>query len=133
MPLPKPNSGQLAAGLAAIIALAIVGSLAWGFGQQLARARRVRMEELQLERAVATAQAHHDDLVVQLEYVQSDEYVEQWAREDAKMSRTGEVVVVVPMDSEESATDAQPTPTPEPDTRSFWSDVWELIFTPSSQ
>jgi cell division protein FtsB len=134
MPLPKPNRSQLAVGLAAVVALTIVGGLVWGFGQQLVRARQMRVEETRLEQIAVTEQARHDDLVAQLEYVRSDEYVERWAREDAKMSKTGEVVVVVPTGSdEEPATDAQPTPTPDPDTQPFWIDLWESIFRPSGQ
>ena len=95
MPLPKPDRNQLAVGVAVIIALTIVGGLVWGFNQQVARARQMRVEEIRFEQAVAAKQIYHDDLVAQLEYVGSDGYVEQWAREDAKMTRPGEVVVVV--------------------------------------
>ena len=132
MPLSKPDRSQLAIGIAVVIALAIVGGLVWGFGQQEARARQMRTEEIRLERAVAARQVYHDDLVAELEYVRSDEYVEQWAREDAKMARSGEVVVVVPKGSSaEPAVDALSTPTPEP--QPFWVELWELVFAPSEQ
>ena len=134
MPLPKPNRSQLAVGVAVIIALAIVGGLLWGFGQQVAHARQMQAEETRLQQAVAAKQAHHDDLVAQLEYVQSDEYVEHWARGDAKMARSGEVAMVVLTDSgSEPAVETQPAPTSEPESQPFWIELWELIFALSGQ
>ncbi|MEE8389593.1 MAG: hypothetical protein V3S14_02200 [Anaerolineae bacterium] len=126
MPLPKPDRNQLAIGIAAIIALTIVGGLVWGFGPQVALARQMRVEEMRLERAVAAKQTYHDDLVAQLEYVKSDGYVEQWAREDVKMTRPGEVLVLVLKESDvESAVDVSFTPVPEPESQPFWIELWK--------
>jgi cell division protein FtsB len=128
MSLPKPNRSQVAVGVAAVIAVAVVGGLAWGFGQQLVLARQMRQEERRLEQLVAAEQARHDELVAQSEYVGSDEYVEHWARAEAKMARPGEVAVVVLTDSGAgSDVDVEPTPTPEPEARSFWATLRELI------
>jgi len=132
MALPKPNRSQLAVGVTIVIALAIVGGLTWGFGQQLALARQMRAEEIRLEQAVAAEQASNDDLVAQLEYVKSDEYVEHWARKEMKMARRGEVAVVPLVSAgEEPAGDAQPTPTPVPASRSFWVKLRESLFGPA--
>ena len=134
MPLPKPNRSQLAVGVGAAVAVAILGGLAWGFGQQLVLARQMRIEESHLEEIVADEQARHEELTAQLEYAQSDEYVERWARVEAKMARAGEVAVIVLRDWDEEATDdAQSTPTPEPEVKPFWVEWWELIFPPSGQ
>jgi cell division protein FtsB len=134
MSFPRPNRSQLAVGVVAVIVIAVVGGLVWAFGQQLMRARQMRAEEMRLERSVAAEQARHDELVAQLEYVQSDEYVEQWAREDAKMARPGEVVVVVRKDSAAGlVVDAPSTPVPEPESQLFWTEFWELIFGPADQ
>lgn len=134
MPLPKPNRSQLTVGVAVGVALAIVGGLALGFGQQLTLARQMRLEENRLEQLVAEEQARQDELMAQSEYVQSDEYVERWARAEAKMAKPGEVVVIIPTDEgEEPAGDAQPTPTPEPEARPFWVELWALIFGPSGR
>ena len=134
MSLSKPNRSQLTVGVTITIAFVIVAGIAWGFGQQLALARQMRAEEVRLEQMVAAEQTHHDDLVAQLEYVRSDEYVEHWARGRQKMARPGEVAVVVPTGlGEEPAGDTQPTPAPEPETQPFWVELWELVFAPSSQ
>ena len=127
MKLPKLDRSQLAVGVAAAISLMVVGGLVWGFGQQMARARQMRAEEIRLEQAVADEQVYHDDLVARLKYVQSDAYVEQWARKDAKMARPGEVVVVVSNESDtEPAVDTSSSVDPEP--QPFWVKWWELIF-----
>jgi cell division protein FtsB len=132
----KIDRNRLAVGIAAAVVTTIVGGIVWGFGQQVVRARQMRVEEARLEQAVATKQAYHDELTAQLEYVQSDEYVEQWAREDARMARPGEVAVVV-LDDADTATEADATPkstaTPEPEPKSFWAELWELIFIPPGQ
>jgi cell division protein FtsB len=134
MPLLKPKRSQLAVGVAVTIAMAIVGGLAWGFGQQLMLARQMRSEESNLERLVAAEQARHEELAAQLEYVRSDEYVEHWARAEAKMARAGEIAVIVLADSDEGpADDGQPAPTPEPEAKPFWVEWWELVFPPGGQ
>jgi len=134
MALPRPSRSQLAAGVVVAIALAIVGGIAWGFGQQLALAQQIRVEEVRLEQRVAAELARHDALVAQLEYVRSDEYVEHWARGKRKMARPGEIAVIVLRDSDgEPAVDAQPTPTPEPKAQPFWVELWELVFASSGR
>ncbi len=134
MRLPNLNRSQLAFGLAIVVALAIVGGIAWGFGQQLTLARQMQAEETRLEQTVAAEQDRHDELVVQLEHVRSDEYVEHWARAKLKMAKRGEVAVVVVTDAdEEPADDTQPIPTPDHDSQPFWVELWELIFAPSGR
>lgn len=89
----KPT--KLAVVFTICVILLLLGSLAWGFVQQLARARKIVTEERRLEQKVAAAQARHDALLEQLEYIRSDEYVERWARTEMKLARSGEIVVVV--------------------------------------
>ena len=132
MALPMPNRGQLAVGIALVITLVVVGGVAWGFGQQLTLAQQMRAEERRLEQAVATEQARHEELGARVEYVGSDEYVERWAREEAKMSRPGEVVVIpiAQANGEQPAaeTQSQPEGSSAPDPRPFWVKWWELLF-----
>ncbi len=129
MAFPKPNRSQFAFSVAAVIVIAVMGALVWGFGRQLALARRMRADEMRLEQAVAAEQSRHDELAAQLEYVKSDEYVEHWARAEAKMARQGEVVVVLASDADgESAVTSQPTPSPDQGARSSWIEWWGLVF-----
>lgn len=129
MPLNRPSGSQLAAGVALAVALAVVGAIAWAFAQQLALAQQVRAREMELERLVVAERARHDTLVAELDYVRSDEYAERWAREEAKMARPGEVVVVLVAGSDgESPSDARPAPPAEPEAQPPWADLWELVF-----
>lgn len=91
----RSKSGKLAVIFTVCVILILLGSLAWGFAQQLIRARKILVEEMRLEQKVAAAQARHEALVKQLEYVRSEEYVERWARVEAKLARPGEIVVIV--------------------------------------
>jgi len=128
MPLPQPNRNQIAVGMAIAAAVAVVGGLAWGFGRQLVLARQMGLEEQRLEQLVATEQARHDALVAQSEYAGTDEYVEHWARAEARMVKPGEVaVVVVSEEAEEPTAEAQPTPAPEPTGASLWVKLQELF------
>ena len=147
MPSNKPSRNQLAIGLAAALALAIVGGLVWGFGRQLALARQMREEQIRLEQAVAAEEACHKALVTRLQYVKSDEYVERWAREEAGMAKPGEVVVVPLADAdsgedagdgvgdgvggEEPTDNSQPEQTSPSASRPVWVELWELIFGPT--
>ncbi len=134
MRLPKLDRSQLAVGVAAAISLVVVGGLVWGFSQQVARARQMRAEEARLEQAVAAEQMHHDGLVARLKYVESDAYVEQWARKDAKMAKPGEVVVLVVDESDtEPVVDVPPTSTVDSESQSFWVELRELFFSLAGQ
>jgi cell division protein FtsB len=113
MPLFKSNQ-RLATIIAGVVILIVAGAIAWGFSRQFALAHQLQEKETQLEQEVTLEQKHHDDLNAQLEYVQSDEYVEYWARTEAHMAKLGEIVVVMITDKE-PATDIQPTATLEPE------------------
>ncbi|MCP4606203.1 MAG: hypothetical protein GY847_37785 [Proteobacteria bacterium] len=134
MRLAKLDRSQFAVGVATAISLVVIGGLVWGFSQQVVRARQMRAEELRLEQTVADEQVYYDSLVARLKYVQSDAYVEQWARKDAKMAKPGEVVVVV---SDELSTalviDITPVPTVDSEPQPFWVEWWELIFSSVEQ
>jgi cell division protein FtsB len=113
MPLLKSNQ-RLATIIAVVVVLVFAGIITWGFSQQLALARQMKEKETQLEQEVQVEQKHHDDLATRLEYVQSNEYVEHWARTEARMAKLGEVVIVMITDVDtEPASDVQPT-TPQP-------------------
>lgn len=72
------------------------------------------------------------NLTRERDYVRSDAYVENWARDEGKMVRPGEVLIVVKPPAEAGApvaealppVDIQTTP-PEPESWLLW---WELFF-----
>jgi len=133
MPLFKPSRSTLAISVVVLLIIAVVAGLAWTFGRQLALARQMRAEEAWLEQKVASEKARYDDLVAQLAYVRSDEYVEQWAREDAVLARGGETVVVLVMDDDDSSLlETSVVVTPEPESEPFWVELWDLFFGPTA-
>jgi cell division protein FtsB len=133
MSLPTPSGGRIAIGIILTIVVVIVGSIAWGFTQQVARARQMRTEEIRLEQIVTARQAQYEELEARLDHVHSDEYVEKWAREDARMAKPGEVVVIIAEDSGLGPSpNLPPTPTPKPKSKPFWEDLWDL-FTPADE
>jgi cell division protein FtsB len=136
MKILKLDRFRIAMGAGILLAVVIVGGLGWAFFQQLALAEELRDEARQLEQAVATQRAHQGHLTATLTYVQTDQYVEEWAREEAKMVKPGEVLVL-PIASSAGAA-RQPTPTaqpadaapPVPEDQPFWL-VWWHAFTGS--
>ncbi len=133
---PRLSRQRIVQGLAAAAVAAIVGSIVWAFGHQINQAFQMRAEEKRLEEAVAALQTQYDELCIELEHVQSLEYVEQWARTEANMARAGEIVVVMPgPDRLAPATSSAPPPvegTEEIEASSFWARWWEAAFPTSS-
>jgi cell division protein FtsB len=101
----KLKRDQFTIGIATILALLAVGGLTWGFGRQLMYARQMRLEEIRLEKIVSDEQAAHEALIERLSYVQSETYVERWAREELKMTRPGEILVIANLGSESDSPD----------------------------
>ena len=128
-----PNPRRLAVSVAIIVALTIVGAIVWGFSRQIMLARRMQAEERRLEEAVASEERRQEELLAQLEYVQSDAYVENWAREEAKMAKPGEVVFSIPGDGEgeDTSVGEQPPNSEETDHKPFWKKWWQSLFAPS--
>jgi len=138
MKIPKLDRFRIAMGAGLLLAVIIIGGLGWAFFQQLALAEELKGETQRLERAVATQQARHDYLTATLAYVQTDEYVEEWARTEAKMVKPGEVLVIPVAGSIDAEPASTPTAPPEEaapplrDDRPFWV-VWWRALTGSGQ
>lgn len=133
MSLPTPSRSQLVRAFTVIVIVAVVGGLGWAFGRQLLLWNRMHTEAQRLEAEVDAAAARNEDLVATLEYVQTDEYVEQWAREEARLARPGEVVVI-PLEEPEAPTvrEAEEGATPMPTPKPLWAKVWVALFGPDS-
>lgn len=136
MELPKLDRGRIAAGAVVLVAVLVVGAVGWAFVEQLTLAQELRAETRKLEGMVATREAERDQLVATLEYVQTDEYVEKWAREELKMARPGEVVVIPLVRSGAESAEATPETGADdsgldlPDSRPFWVVWWDALFGP---
>lgn len=124
----------------AIILITIALAVVLDFGHRAAVGAELKREARQLERQVATLEAEHSALETQREWVQSDDYVEEWARTEGGMVLRGETPVVpVPSGQvapEESVAPALPVGPAAPssekaeETSSHWPEWWALFFGP---
>jgi cell division protein FtsB len=68
-------------------------------------------------------------LQAQLDYVQSDAYVDEWSRVNARMTKPGETlvvpIIVTPTPSPTIPPAPSPTPTPTP--LPFWQQWWRAL------
>lgn len=114
-----PPSGSRSAGsrqlsglqilFASILAIGLL--LAINFSNRITTGQQIQSEREQLEQEIAILETEQAALQQELDYVRSDDYVAAWAREEGKMVREGEVLVV-PVPGGLSLV----TPTPQPQT-----------------
>ncbi len=72
----------------------VVALLALNFNARLATIQQMRQEETRLRQAVAKEEARQIGLKSLQAYVASDDYVEHWARVEARMIKPGEIPVI---------------------------------------
>jgi len=78
----------------AIIAITLTISLVVDFGRKATASYRIHQEEVRLEQEVATLEARQRELKERKAIVQSDAFVEQWARQEMHLVRPGETAVM---------------------------------------
>ena len=78
----------------AIIAITLTLSLVVDFGRKATASYRVRQEEARLAQEIAALEARQQELKEQKALVQSDAFVEQWARQEMHLVRAGETAVM---------------------------------------
>lgn len=94
----------------AILAIGLL--LTINFSARITRGRAYSDLKQQVEGTISALEAENLDLRRELDYVQSDAAVEEWAHRDSKMVRPGEVLVI-PVPGFVLATPT-PRPTPRP-------------------
>ena len=107
----------------AILLLLALGALILGdLSQRMADAVRLENDLVLLRTEVASLQEENRHLASEMDRAQSDLFVEEWARREAKMVRPGEMLVVpVPADGDALATAPSPTPAePAPEKWEIW-------------
>ena len=110
---------------AAVIVLLVV-VLALSFNTRLATIRRMHREEARLKQAVAMEETRQADLQWLGAYVASDDYVEHWARVEAKMIKPGEVVIVPVAPNVAATNPTAPASVQAPAT--IFEEWWSLFF-----
>ena len=124
----------------AIILITLALAVALDFGHRAAVSADLHREAQQLEREVATLKAENRALEALRERVQTDGFVEEWARTEGAMVLYGETPVIpVPADQAGPAGEATPGPSPESNQdvprssegpASHWQEWWALFFGP---
>jgi cell division protein FtsB len=115
---------------AAIVVLTIALFLVIDFGRRTTAGYYVSQTEKRLEAEIETLLAQQAALKARREYVQTDAYVEQWAREQAHMVRPGDrwLIVITPPPSAAQAADSQPASIAAPEPVPNWHHWWLLFF-----
>jgi len=129
----RKRTGQLSGVqvmFAAILAIGLL--LAINFSSRIAAGQPLQAAYDQMRNEVAQLRDEQAALIAERDYIRSDAYVEEWARDEGKMVREGEILVIpVPSGINiEAAPVAQPpvpiqTAPPAPETWTFW---WSLFF-----
>jgi len=115
---------------AAIIAIGLI--LAINFSTRLASSRPLNAFYQDVQAEIDVLEQEQATLIAERDFVESDAFVEEWARSDGKMVRPGEVLVV-PLTTSRGA---PPTPTPQvfievetsPPEPEAWELWWALFF-----
>lgn len=106
--------------------------LAINFGSRLNESQPVQAEYDRILEEIAQLEREQIELIAQRDYVDSDVYVERWARDNGKMRREGETLIIpVPSGGSVEATplpqlsaEVQTTPPDDP----AWMLWWSLFF-----
>ena len=116
---------------AAIVVLTITLFLIIDLGRRTTAGYYVSQAEKNLKAEIRAELALKQKLIERLEYVKTDEFVEQWAREQARMVRPGDrpLILVPSVPSSGQAVVVQPpkvahTAEPAPN----WHHWWRLFF-----
>ncbi|MCY4246993.1 MAG: hypothetical protein OXE95_05370 [Chloroflexi bacterium] len=114
------------------VTLALGLVLILNFSSRISLDRDLGRIHAQFEMEIADLQSEQQRLLAQLDYVKSDAYVEIWARDEGKMIREGEVLImpkgiVSDIDAQSATTSLVDfeTTAPKPENWELW---WALFF-----
>jgi cell division protein FtsB len=105
-------------GLAWLVVLLVIGAfLALQVGRQVYASWSINQEADRYRTLITSLEAENAELILELEYLQSDAYVSQEARRMLNLGRPGERVLIIPPGSEAAAPasaagDSGPAPPP---------------------
>ncbi len=123
--------------LLAMVAIVVALTLGVNLGRQATVVYRLRRERTRLELAVAEEKAIAAALQERKAYVLSDAFVEEWARTVAKLTRPGEVRVIL-LDEGQPQRESvrlalESSPAQQEAELVPWEQWWELFFGEATQ
>src|SRR5258706_6482412 len=126
---PRNQGSSLQIVFGSILAISLL--LAINFSGRIAAGRQIDTKRDTLDHSISTLQAQATALQSELNFVNSDAFIAQWARKEGRMVKPNEVLIVPvpgPMTPEPSPTPFIPTSLePHQDTKN-WKLWWQLFF-----
>jgi cell division protein FtsB len=129
----RKRTGQLSGVqimFAAILAIGLL--LAINFSSRITASQPLEDAERRVQEEIDALRAEQAELIQERDYVMSDAYIEKWARDEGKMVREGEFLIIpVPAGSNVQETPVPQldvpveTTLPEPEPWMLW---WSLFF-----
>jgi hypothetical protein len=96
------------------------------FNQRMSLLTRLRSQEKQLTERYAQLESTRMALETELLYIQSDEAIERWAREDAMMIQEGDIPIVLLPPAEPIPTQAPSQPVIIEEIKKW--QIWQELF-----
>ena len=109
-----------------VILVIVLVLLLMDFNQRMVLLTRLRSQEKELTQEYDQLVATRDTLKTELAYANSDEAVEEWAREEAGMIQEGDIPIVLLPPTEPVATELSQK-TEEVNEIETW-DIWQELF-----
>ena len=128
MATAKKRSGVSVTQFVALIVATIMLSLLVDFGRKVALYRHLQLEEARLDRGIEYEEDRRDYLEWLKGYVQTEEFVDSWARREWKMVKSGEIPVVPLLPDAPVALQTRPQEESHPSGGSHWQEWWKLFF-----
>ena len=128
MATAKKRSGVSLTQFVALIVATIVLSLVVDFGRKVALYRHLQLKEARLDQGIECEENRRDYLEWLKGYVQTDQFVDSWARREWKLVKPGETSVVPNLPEAPIAPQTRPQEESLPSGGSHWQEWWNLFF-----
>ena len=110
-----------------IAAVVLLVFLMMDFNNRMVRSLQLEKQEQQLNARLAALEQTKQRLEADIAYANSDRAVEEWAREEAKLIKEGDVPIIIRAQS--SAAAAAPTPAPQAESPELSRlEIWKQLF-----
>jgi cell division protein FtsB len=129
--MSQPKNPPLISGtqFVAIVALTVAIILIIDFGRRATAGYYVTQAEKRLEAEIAALEKEQEELKARLEEIETDEFVEKWAREEALLAHPGDQPLILVVDAAvraptETVRGSSAAATQDPN----WHEWWNLFF-----
>ena len=124
----KRRSGVSLTQFVALIVATIALSLVVDFGRKVALHRHLQLDEARLDQGIEYEEDRRDYLEWLKGYVQTDQFVDSWARREWKLVKPGETSVVPNLPEAPIAPQTRPQEESLPSGGSRWQEWWGRFF-----